>query len=86
MVRSVLGGIQLKTQRVISEFPGTRLGVPSDGVVPTMLAAAAGGVVQAALTEWFLHGGDVGATVSEGLEVLERGIGADPTTWASCTT
>jgi AcrR family transcriptional regulator len=81
VVKSVLGGIQLKAQRVMAEFLGARLGVPSDGVVPTMLAAAAGGVLQAALTGWFIRGGDVGATVSAGLEVLERGIGTDPRTW-----
>jgi TetR/AcrR family transcriptional regulator, regulator of mycofactocin system len=77
VLRSVLGGIQLKSQRVIAEFLATRLALPSDGVVPTTLAAAAGGVLQASLTSWFLRGGDVARTISEGFEVLERGIGAD---------
>jgi TetR/AcrR family transcriptional regulator, regulator of mycofactocin system len=80
VLKSVLGGIQLKSQRVIMEFLATRLALPSDGVVPTMLAAAAGGVLQASLTSWFLRGGDVARTISEGFEVLERGIGAGPGT------
>jgi len=81
VVKSVLGGIQLNSQRVISEFFGLRLGLSNDALVPTMLAAAAQGVIQAAQTQWFFHGGDLAATISECLEVLERGIGTDPTTW-----
>ncbi len=82
VVKSVLGGLQLKTQRVIAEFLGARLGVPSDRIFPTMLAAAAGGVLHAALTRCFLHGGDVGAMVSEGLDALEHGIEGDSRTWS----
>jgi len=78
----VLGGIQLKSLRTIAEFLGSRLGLPTESLVPTMLAAAVGGVIQAAHTQWFLHGGDLGTTISEGLEVLERGIGSDPRTWS----
>jgi TetR/AcrR family transcriptional regulator, regulator of mycofactocin system len=81
VLRAVVGGIQLKSYRVMAEFFGSRLGVPSDALVPTMLAAAAGGVIQAAHTHWFLHGGDLATTMSEGLQVLETGIGTDPTTW-----
>jgi AcrR family transcriptional regulator len=80
---SVLGGIQLKSLRNIAEFLGTRLGLPSDSLVPTMLAAAIGGVIQAASTQWFVHGGDLGATIAEGIEVLERGIGSDPQIWSN---
>jgi AcrR family transcriptional regulator len=80
-LRGVLGGIQLKAQRVIAEFFGARLGLPSDALVPTMLAAAAGGVIQAAQTQWFFHGGDLPTAFSDGLEVLERGLGTDPRTW-----
>ena len=83
VLRSVLGGIQLKSQRVIAEFFGARLGVPSTALVPTMLAAAAGGVIQAAQTRWYLEGGDLATAFSEGLEVLERGMGSDPTTWGT---
>ena len=81
VVKGVIGGIQLKSQRVIAEFFGARLGFASDAVVPTMLAGAVGGVIQAAHARWFLHGGQLATTISEGLEVLERGIGSDPTTW-----
>jgi AcrR family transcriptional regulator len=83
VVKGVLGGIQLKTQPVISEFFAARLGLPADGLVPVILAAAVGGVIQAALTRWFFHGGDVTTTVSESLEVLERGLGVDLRTWSA---
>ena len=72
LVRSVLGGIQLKSQPVIAAFFGRRLGVPSDDLVPTMLAAATGGVIQAAQTQWFLEGGDLATRMSEAFEVLEE--------------
>ena len=72
LVRSVLGGIQLRSQRVIAAFFGRRLGVPSDDLVPTMLAAATGGVIQAAQTQWFLEGGDLATRMSEAFEVLEE--------------
>jgi TetR/AcrR family transcriptional regulator, regulator of mycofactocin system len=81
VVKGVMGGIQLKSQPVIADFFGARLGFPSDAFVPTMLAGAVGGVLQAAQTRWFLDGGDLPTVISEGLEVLERGIGSDPTTW-----
>lgn len=82
-MKSVLGGIQLNSQRVIAEFFGSRLALPGDALVPTMLAAAAQGVIQAAQTQWFLHDGDLAMTISECLEVLERGIGTDPKTWST---
>jgi len=81
-LRAVLGGIQLKSQRVIAEFFGSRLDQPSSALVPTMLAAATGGVIQAAQTQWLVLGGDLTTRLSEGLEVLERAIGADPKTWS----
>src|SRR4029077_11743334 len=52
VLRGVLGGIQLKRDLVIAEFFGARLGLPSDALVPKMLAAAAGGVIQAAQIQW----------------------------------
>ena len=82
ILNSVIGGIQLKSHRVTAEFLGSRLGVPSDALVPTMLAAAVGGVIQAAHTQWFVHGGDLPTMIAEGLEVLESGIGSDPTSWS----
>jgi AcrR family transcriptional regulator len=83
VLRAVLGGIQLKSHRVMAEFLGSRLGSPSDALVPTMLAAAAGGVIQAAQTHWYFHGGDLAETISESLEVLESGLGADPRKWSA---
>jgi len=77
VVNGVIGGIQFKTQATMREFLATRLGMASDAVVPTMLAAATGGVIQAAHTRWFIQGGDLPALLAEGLEVLERGIGSD---------
>jgi AcrR family transcriptional regulator len=75
VVPSVLGGIQLKTHRVMAEFFGARFDLPSDALVPVMLAAAAGGVIQAAQTKWFIEGGDLARLLSDGLEVLADGIG-----------
>ena len=83
VLRGVVGGIQLKGHQAIAEFFGIRLGVPSDALVPTMLAAAVGGVIQAAQTRWYFHGGDLAASISEGLAVLENGIGTDPRTWST---
>lgn len=40
------------------------------------------GVIQAAQTQWYFNGGDLATTISKCLEVLERGIGTDPTTWS----
>lgn len=68
---------------VIAEFFGSRRGFPADAFVPTMLAAATQGLVQAAHTRWFLRGGDLSGIVSEGLEILGQGIGTDPTTWSA---
>jgi AcrR family transcriptional regulator len=81
VLRAVIGGIQLKSQPVIADFFGSRLGLPSDALVPIMLAAAVGGVIQAANTHWFFNGGSLATTISESLEVLERGIGTDLETW-----
>jgi AcrR family transcriptional regulator len=81
VTNAVLGGIVLKSHRTFAAHFGARLGQPSDALVPTILAGAVGGVIQAATTNWFVHGGDLAATLSEGLEVLERGIGTDPNAW-----
>ena len=74
VVKGVLGGIQLKSQRVMARFFGSRLGRPTDDLVPTMLAAAAGGVIQAAHIHWYLNGGDLATHLSEAMEVLEHGL------------
>ena len=54
VMKGVVGAIQLKIHPVIAEFFGSRLGLPSEALVPTMLAAAVMGVVQAAHTQWFI--------------------------------
>ncbi len=77
VLRSVIGGVQLKSQSVIVEFFGSRLGRGDDALVPATLAAAAGGVIQAAFTRWFLLGGDLATTVSETLQILEMALGAN---------
>ncbi|ONH26385.1 TetR family transcriptional regulator [Pseudofrankia asymbiotica] len=79
LLRGVLGGIQLNTHRVIADFLRSRLGAPADALLPTILAGAVGGVIQAAQTNWFLNGGDLASAISEGLAVLERGIDTNPT-------
>jgi AcrR family transcriptional regulator len=76
VMRGVLGGIQLKSHPVMADFFGERLGLPGEAMVPTMLAAAAGGVIQAVQTQWFLLGGDLATRMSEGIAVLEEGLGA----------
>jgi TetR/AcrR family transcriptional regulator, regulator of mycofactocin system len=80
VLRGVVGAIQLKVQPVIAEFFCSRLEMPADALVPTMLAAATLGVIQAAHTQWFIHNGDFAATMSESLAVLERTIRTDSTT------
>ncbi len=81
VLKAVVGGIQLKTQRVMAEFFASRLGLPNDALVPTMLAAAAGGIIQTAHAHWFFNGGDLASTVSSSLEVLETGFGSDSRIW-----
>jgi len=83
VLKGVIGGIQLKSQPVMAELFGKRLGLPREGLVPTMLAAAAGGVIRAAYTHWFVYDGDLTTIISDSLEVLEKGIGVDPKTWSA---
>jgi AcrR family transcriptional regulator len=78
VLRTVVGGIQLKSGRVIGDFLAVRLGLPSDALVPTTLAAAVGGVIQAAHTRWFCEGGDLATWLSESFAVLERELGSGP--------
>ena len=73
VLNTVLGGIQLKIQGVIAEFFGARLGVRSDALVPTTMAAASSGVIQAAHVDWYVNGGDLITKVSEAFSVLEQG-------------
>jgi AcrR family transcriptional regulator len=77
VVNAVMGGVQRRMQEVVGEFFAGRLNEPSDALVPTMLAAATSGIVHAAQSRWFVWGGDLTAIVSDGLEVLERGVGTE---------
>jgi len=81
VLKGVLGGIVLKSQGVMAQFFASRLAVPSDALIPVVLAAAAGGVVQAAFTQWYIRGGDLATAFSDALEVLEQTIGSDPSAW-----
>jgi hypothetical protein len=83
VVKGVLGGIQLNTQRAIAEFLGTRLGLSSNALVPTVLAGAVQGVIQAAQIQWHLDGGELATIVSESLGALENGVGTDPMIWGA---
>jgi TetR/AcrR family transcriptional regulator, regulator of mycofactocin system len=75
VLRAVLGGCMLSIDNTIAVFLGARLKLPRDAFVPTMLSAAAGGIIQAAQTRWRLRGGaDLATSISEGLRILEEGI------------
>lgn len=71
LVRAALGGHELKLYPVMAEFFGVRLGVPAEDLVPVMLAAAAGGVLRTASTQWLFEGGSLAARIDKALEVLE---------------
>jgi AcrR family transcriptional regulator len=82
LLRSVIGGIQLKSQAVFADFFADRLGLAVDALATTMLAATVLGVIQAAQIHWYIHGGNLASTVSEGLKIVEHGFGEDLATWA----
>jgi AcrR family transcriptional regulator len=75
VLNAAVGGFHLKLLAAIAEFLGARLGQSSDDLVPTMLAAATGGVIQATQIQWYFLGGDLADRVAEGVSVLESGIG-----------
>ena len=77
VLKGVVGGLHLKLHPLLAGFFASRLDLPDDALVPTMLAAASVGVIQAATTQWFLRGGDLVTAMSESLAVLESGIGTD---------
>jgi len=73
-LRAVLGGCILTLNGMLAEFFGSRLNVPADALVPTMLAAAAAGVIRAAEMRWVVCGGNLATTTSESLKVLEDAV------------
>jgi AcrR family transcriptional regulator len=75
--RAILGGNILALNKTMAEFFGSRLGEPSDAVVPEMLAAAAGAIIHTAQRRWHERGGNLATILSEGLRVLEEGVGTD---------
>jgi TetR/AcrR family transcriptional regulator, regulator of mycofactocin system len=75
--RAVLGGNILALNKTMADFFGSRLGEPSDAMVPEMLAAAAGSIIHTAQRRWYLRGGNLATILSEGLRVLEEGVGTD---------
>jgi AcrR family transcriptional regulator len=74
----VIGGIQLKGHRLMAEFLAGRLGLEHESMVAVTLAAAAGGVIQAAHTQWFVRGGHLATRISDGMEVLEATLSPPP--------
>jgi len=74
-LRAAYGGCILLIDRIIAEFFASRFGLQADALQPAMLAAAVGGVIQAAQNRWLFTGGDLVATVSEGIGVLEEAVG-----------
>jgi TetR/AcrR family transcriptional regulator, regulator of mycofactocin system len=74
VLAGVMGAIQLISNAAIRDFFASRLGVPEDSMAPWIWAAAAGGAIQAAYIRWHLNGGDLTRIISEGLEILERGM------------
>jgi AcrR family transcriptional regulator len=73
-LRAVLGGCILTLNGMLAEFFGSRLNLPADALVPTMLAAAAAGVIRAAEMRWVVCGGNLATTTSESLKVLEDAV------------
>lgn len=80
VLAGVMGAIQLISNAAIRDFFASRLGEPEDSMAPWIWAAAAGGAIQAAYIRWHLNGGDLTRIISEGLEILERGIPANAPT------
>lgn len=69
--RVMLGVSILEFNGVLAEFLGARLGKAPDDLEPAMLAVAAGAIILAAQTRWYLLGGDLAATISDALTVID---------------
>jgi AcrR family transcriptional regulator len=74
LTRVVLGANIVDLNVTIADFFGRRLGVERDALIPTIWSAAAGAVIQNAQARWHFRGGDLAATISQALQVLEEGI------------
>ncbi|OAA27732.1 hypothetical protein UG55_100760 [Frankia sp. EI5c] len=63
---------------VLADFLGARLGRAPDDLEPSVLATAAGAIILAAQTRWFLIGGDLPGTISEALAVIDTVVCSGP--------
>ncbi len=70
----VIGGIQLKSHGLIAAYLADHLQLEPDSMIAVTMAAATGGVIQAAHTQWFVHGGHLATRISDGFEALERAL------------
>jgi AcrR family transcriptional regulator len=75
--RAVLGGNLVATNKAIAEFFASRLCEPPDAVVPQMLASGAAAMINCAQRLWHTRGGNLTTILSQGLRVLEEGMGTD---------
>jgi AcrR family transcriptional regulator len=75
--RAIMGGNILALNKTMAEFFAARLGERSDAMVPEMLAAAAASIIHTAQRRWYVRGGNLATILSEGLRVLEEGVGTD---------
>jgi len=75
--RAVLGGQIMVLNKTMAEFFAARLGEPSDAMVPEMLAAASASIIHTAQRRWHTRGGNLATILSEGLRVLDEGVGMD---------
>ncbi|WP_018505885.1 TetR family transcriptional regulator [Parafrankia discariae] len=76
--RVMLGVSILEFNGVLAEFLGARLGRAPDDLEPAMLAVAAGGIIIAAQTRWYLLGGDLAATIGDALTVIDTVVPGRP--------
>jgi AcrR family transcriptional regulator len=71
LLQGVLGGIQLKIQRVIEEFLADRLGRTVYALEVIVISAAFGGVLRAATAAWFNDGSDFSETIPAAMAILD---------------
>jgi AcrR family transcriptional regulator len=77
VARAIMGGNILALNKTMAEFFASRLGERSNAMVPEMLATAAASIIHAAQRRWYVRGGNLATILSEGLRVLEEGVGTD---------
>jgi TetR/AcrR family transcriptional regulator, regulator of mycofactocin system len=85
-LRAAYGGCIVLIDAIIADFFASRLALPADALQPAMLAAAVGGIIQAAQNRWLFRGGNLVRALSEGLGVLEEAMGTGVASIASTRT